>query len=260
MLNRPRRGRGSLTGVGIALTSGILLARSVLRPMRELEAGAKRFVAGELSFRLVPCSRDEISQLIQTFNAMAAALEENQRSLRELSVRDQLTGLFNHREFYRLLGEELARSRRYSHPLALLMLDIDYFKRVNDTYGHPAGDQALRRLPELIRSQLRVNDLPCRYGGEEFGLILPETGPEQALEVAERIRATVAREPIDLPDGGRLRISVSIGVAGAPRNGVDEERLVAAADLALYEAKRTGRNRVCMAASDDTAGLPRHAG
>ncbi len=247
-----------LAGVGIALGSGILLARSVLQPMRELEAGAKRFAAGELGFRLLPRSRDEISQLKQTFNSMAATLEENQLALRELSMRDQLTGLFNHREFYRLLGEELARSRRYGHPVSLLMLDIDYFKRVNDTYGHLAGDQVLRRLPDLIRSQLRVNDLPCRYGGEEFGLILPETGQQQALEVAERIRGVVAQEPIDLADGGRLRVSVSLGIATFPTGAANEERLVAAADLALYEAKRTGRNRVCVAAAEGTACLPRH--
>jgi two-component system, cell cycle response regulator len=240
-------------GVGIALSSGILLARSVLRPVRDLEAGARRFAAGELGFRLLPRGRDEIGQLKSTFNTMAAALEEHQRSLRELSVRDQLTGLYNHREFFRLLGEELERSRRYGHPLALLMLDLDYFKRVNDTYGHLAGDQVLRQLPELIRGQLRVSDLPCRYGGEEFGLILPETGREAALEVAERIRAVVARDPIELAEGGQLRISVSIGVATYPQLAADEERLVAAADLALYQAKRSGRNRVCLAPEGEAA-------
>lgn len=236
-----------LSGVGIAVVSGILLARSVLRPMRDLEAGTARFAAGELGFRLHPRSKDEISQLKLSFNAMAAALEENQRALRDLSVRDQLTGLFNHREFYHLLGVELARGQRYGHQVSLLMLDIDFFKRVNDTFGHLSGDQVLRRLPELIRGQLRINDLPCRYGGEEFGLILPETGSEQGLEVAERIRSVVAREPIELPDGGSLRITVSIGIATYPGVAQDEERLVSAADLALYQAKRTGRNRVCVA-------------
>lgn len=236
-----------LSGIGIAVASGILLARSVLRPMRDLEAGASRLAAGELGFRLIPRSEDEISQLKLRFNAMAAALEENQRCLRDLSVRDQLTGLYNHREFFRLLGEELARSLRYGHQVSLLMLDIDYFKRVNDTYGHLAGDQVLRRLPELIRGQLRINDLPCRYGGEEFGVILPETGTEQALEVAERVRSEIARIPIDLPDGGSLRVTVSVGIATFPGAGKSEESLLSAADLALYQAKRSGRNRICVA-------------
>lgn len=236
-----------LAGIGIAVVSGVLLARSVLRPMRELEAGTKRFASGELGFRLIPRSKDEISQLKLSFNTMAAALEENQRSLRDLSVRDQLTGLYNHREFYRLLGEELARSLRYGHQVSLLMLDIDYFKRVNDTYGHLAGDQVLRRLPELIRGQLRASDIPCRYGGEEFGVILPETAGAQALEVAERIRSVVAGEPIALPDGGSLRLTVSLGIATFPGGRANEERLVSAADLALYQAKRTGRNRICVA-------------
>jgi diguanylate cyclase (GGDEF)-like protein len=188
---------------------------------------------------------------------MAAKLEENQEALQELSVRDQLTGLFNHREFYRLLGEELARSLRYGHRLSLLMLDIDYFKRVNDSYGHLAGDQVLRRLPELIRRQLRVNDLPCRYGGEEFGVILPETGAEQALEVAERIRNGIAGIPIELPDGGSLRVTVSLGVATfSDGGGQSAESLVSAADLALYQAKRSGRNRVCVAAGDANADQP----
>lgn len=236
-----------LAGIGIAVVSGILLARSVLRPMRDLETGASRFAAGELGFRLIPRSKDEISQLKLSFNTMAAALEENQRSLRDLSARDQLTGLFNHREFYRLLSEELARSLRYGHQVSLLMLDIDYFKRVNDTFGHLAGDQVLRRLPELIRGQLRINDLPCRYGGEEFGVILPETGAEQALEVAERIRSVIARIPIELPDGGSLRVTVSLGIATFPNDAENEKSLVSAADLALYQAKHSGRNRICVA-------------
>lgn len=236
-----------LSGIGIAVVSGVLLARSVLRPMRDLEAGTKRFASGELGFRLIPRSKDELSQLKLSFNTMAAALEENQRSLRDLSVRDQLTGLYNHREFYRLLGEELARSLRYGHQVSLLMLDIDYFKRVNDTYGHLAGDQVLRRLPELIRGQLRASDIPCRYGGEEFGVILPETAGAQAMEVAERIRSVVAGESIALPDGGSLRITVSLGIATFPGGSANEEDLVSAADLALYQAKRTGRNRICVA-------------
>lgn len=237
-----------LSGIGIAVVSGILLARSVLRPMRDLEAGTSRFAAGELGFRLIPRSKDEISQLKLKFNTMAAALEENQRSLRELSARDQLTGLYNHREFYRLLGEELARSLRYGHQMSLLMLDIDYFKRVNDTFGHLAGDQVLRSLPELIRGQLRINDIPCRYGGEEFGVILPETAGEQAADVAERIRSVVAAAPIALPDGRALRVTVSLGIATFPKDAENEESLVSAADLALYQAKRTGRNRICVAA------------
>lgn len=240
-----------LSGVGIAVGSGIMLARSVLRPMRDLEAGTRRFAAGELGFRLIPRSQDEISQLKLSFNTMAAALEETQRSLRDLSARDQLTGLYNHREFYRLLEEELARSQRYGHQVSLLMLDIDYFKRVNDSYGHLAGDQVLRRLPELIRGQLRISDIPCRYGGEEFGVILPETTGVQAQEVAERIRSVVASQPIELPDGGSIRVTVSLGVATFPHDAQAEEHLVSAADLALYQAKRRGRNRVCVAAVGD---------
>ena len=184
---------------------------------------------------------------------------------------DGLTGLANHRVFYERLEQELARGRRYDAPVSLLMIDIDDFKELNDTYGHPAGDEALRRLGLLLAEQLRRGiDLPARYGGEEFAVILPNTGRrergapdgadaapprdggapapghrEGAEALAERLRRLVAASRLPLVDGAEpVSVRVSIGVASYPDMAGDMDDLVARADAALYAAKRAGKDRV----------------
>jgi len=143
------------------------------------------------------------------------------------------------------LAGEVARSRRHNRPFALLIMDIDHFKRYNDTYGHLAGDEALRRTGFLLKESVRSSDYAARYGGEEFILILPETGAEDGVEMAERILNQIAEKEMG-SDGSPLKVTVSVGVASFPRDGDDPHSLMKRADAALYEAKRRGRNRVVM--------------
>lgn len=172
-------------------------------------------------------------------------LESQRRMLADLAMRDGLTKLLNHRTFYTLLEKEVARTQRYEKPLSLLMLDIDHFKRVNDTYGHVAGDMILADLGSVISSQVRNLDSVCRYGGEEMSVILPETGVDAAAQMAERIRSAIEGHRFDVGQGQSIGITVSIGVASLPPPETSVEKLVAVADKALYEAKEGGRNKVC---------------
>ena len=236
---------GALTAaLATALLVGIALTRSVLTGLDALRQGAARLSAGELSHRVILVQRDELGELATMFNAMAEKLEQNQKMLYELATHDGLTGLYNHNTFDTLLADELARAQRFQRPLSLLLLDIDHFKRVNDTHGHQAGDAVLRGLSELLRREARAIDRVCRYGGEEITVILPETDPDAAANIAERMRAAVEAQPFDVDAGAPLHITISIGVASWPMPGDDAGTLVAAADAALYDAKRSGRNRI----------------
>jgi two-component system, cell cycle response regulator len=231
-------------GLGAAVGVGTGLARSILMPLRALEHSAHRFGAGDLSHRTPVPGQDELSRLGGTFNSMAEKLAQSQATLQELSIRDGLTGLVNYREFHRQLSEEADRFRRYGHPFSLLMLDIDHFKSVNDTYGHLAGDEALRVLADLIRREVRPVDLVARYGGEEFVMVLPETTAPGAMVVAERLRQRVAAHAIPLPAGHTLSLTVSVGVATYPDDTDSLQHLISVADQALYAAKAAGRNQV----------------
>ena len=144
-----------------------------------------------------------------------------------LSIRDPLTGLYNHREFFRLLGEEVERARRYGHPLSMLILDLDHFKRINDTYGHPIGDNALRTVAMRIREHLRHVDMAARYGGEEFSLLLPETTIVEAYDVAERLRQAIAAQPVTLFEEQAIFLTTSIGAATFPWYADSGDSLVA---------------------------------
>lgn len=171
---------------------------------------------------------------------------ENAR-LYTLAITDELTQLYSPRHFQVSLAEAMRRFSRYGEPVALLMLDLDHFKAVNDTHGHPAGDAVLREVARRVRASVRDVDLACRYGGEEFGVILSHTDAVGAGAVAERIRATVAGAPVVLEAGVGLSVTTSVGVAICPRDATTPEGFVHAADRALYRAKRSGRNRVCAA-------------
>jgi len=182
----------------------------------------------------------------------AAALERSLRyalnlgdtleQLNQLATHDDLTGLLNRREFDRLLHEEVDRTRRFARPVALVMFDLDHFKRVNDTYGHPAGDLVLKGVAEILERQARQTDAVARYGGEEFALILPETDSEAARAIAERIRVAVEQATF-MTDLGPLKITLSLGVATLPDVARLKQELIDQADQALYAAKRGGRNR-----------------
>jgi diguanylate cyclase (GGDEF)-like protein len=173
-------------------------------------------------------------------------IESNEKELQDLASHDGLTGLFNHRSFYSLLEDEIARAGRYKHPASLLLIDIDHFKRVNDSYGHQAGDEILRALSERLLSSMRCTDKICRYGGEEITIILPEADKPSANKIAENVRTMIAQKPFAIDNGQNIKITVSIGLATYPQHAEDLVLLVSAADTALYEAKGNGRNRVCV--------------
>jgi diguanylate cyclase (GGDEF)-like protein len=159
------------------------------------------------------------------------------------SLIDAVTQLRNHRYFQVRLREEMARCKRHGRPTALLLLDLDDFKHVNDTFGHAVGDQVLRDIGELLAENARSTDVVCRYGGEELAVILPETAITEATQVAERLRVAVQQRQ----DHRDVRVTLSAGVAVCPDHGMDADSLIGAADAAMYRAKRDGKNRVAVA-------------
>ncbi len=165
------------------------------------------------------------------------------------SLVDELTGAYNRRYLARVLSTEWNRTQRYNSPLSAAMLDLDHFKRINDVHGHLIGDEVLRTLVSMVRAQLRDTDHMVRYGGEEFLLLLPETGPTEATLVVERLRFLLARKPVYTGSGAEpLMVTFSAGIAATPMCGArDAEELVDLADAALLAAKRSGRDRICMA-------------
>ena len=173
-------------------------------------------------------------------------IENDEKELHELSRYDGLTDLYNHRTFYSLLEEEIERASRYNHSVSLLMLDIDHFKRVNDTYGHQAGDTVLRELSKRLKYRMRSTDFICRYGGEEIMIILTETDRIMAEKIAEDLRLLIEQQSFDIDNGQSLSITVSIGLATYPKHAQELQLLVSNTDKALYKAKEGGRNRVCV--------------
>lgn len=158
---------------------------------------------------------------------------------------DSLTGLFNFRHFQLMLEQELERTRRTGQTTSLVMVDLDHFKKINDRWGHETGNQVLQHCAGLITGTLRRIDIACRYGGEEFGLILPGTPLPRAVNAAERLRRVLADTPLQTPDG-KLHVSASMGVdMFAKGDGMSPVEFVQRVDAQLYQAKQQGRNRVC---------------
>ena len=184
------------------------------------------------------------------FEVRERRLFELERHLEQLATVDALSGAWNRRHFTHLSGTELQRARRYDRPVSLLLLDIDHFKKINDTFGHAVGDEAIRFLCSTCRQVLRQSDALGRLGGEEFGILLPETEIKAALAFAERLRAQINSACLPLNSQAEpLRFTTSIGVAVA-RPDDTFDTLLHRADVALYEAKNTGRNRVVTLESD----------
>jgi diguanylate cyclase (GGDEF)-like protein len=172
------------------------------------------------------------------------------QAVRRQALTDELTGLFNHRRFQEVISHEVERARRFETPLALVMLDLDDFKAVNDRHGHLQGDLVLREVARVLRDTAREVDEPARYGGEELAVALPQTDLDGARHFAERLRERIEALRVPRVDGtGSLRVTASLGVAALPQAASpgDKDALVAAADAALYEAKRLGKNRVAAA-------------
>lgn len=249
-----------LAGIGVAALVTILQIYPVVKLIGRLTAAAHAIASGHFSYR-VTTSRwapYDLHLLAESFNMMATQLEqyaftqkqqqqELQRRnelLERLSVTDALTQVGNHRAFQEHLHSQISLSCRKGLPLCLMLIDVDHFKQYNDTYGHLQGDVVLREVARLITENVRAYDFVARYGGEEFAVILPDTEPDTARKVAERIRQVIAQHQFP-----NRAVTVSIGVAGW-RTGVDSSHLIQQADSALYEAKRLGRNRVCLAPTE----------
>ena len=221
------------------------------------------------SLNLASCEATRFSQESSTdfierlANILSICLENslNHERLKHAGFTDPLTGIYNRRYLETRCLEEVANVRRYRTPLTCMFLDIDNFKRINDSFGHPAGDEVLRNVARQIKSQLRSNDVLARYGGEEFVVLLPQTGLGHASEIAERIRSTVALQPSQLNGKEAVPVTISIGIALAFEKLDKEDKdsaheLLSAADAALYSAKKGGRNRVVCADSEPLTSCP----
>lgn len=182
---------------------------------------------------------EEAKQQIAFLNARIKKLEQEVH-------RDELTGLHNRRHFNYAINQELERTRRSGQPTSLILLDIDHFKQVNDLYGHPVGDLAIQHVANAVIHGLRRLDIACRYGGEEYAIILPSTAVNTAIAVAGRLRQQIVDVPLILPEGRQLALSASLGVSAATEQSKDlsSRALVMLADKALYQAKNKGRNCV----------------
>jgi len=184
-------------------------------------------------------------ELLEVLGNQAATSIANAKLYEEierLAVTDGLTGLFNHRHFQETLAQEFNRLERFSEPISLLIIDIDHFKKINDSYGHPVGDAVLKKVSGIIRKTIRNIDIPARYGGEEFAVILLGTDTNGALKMAERLRKSIADAKFS-SEQNAFNVTVSIGISTNAREMRKKEDLVEQADKALYNAKRTGRNR-----------------
>lgn len=231
---RALKSDAATTNIPVVIFSGVNTCED---KVTAFDLGAADFVNKSLE------NSSDVAELKARLRAVLR-LERLLRLLAERAEVDGLTGLGNRVQFNRRWAQEYAEHVRYGNPLALLLLDIDHFKKINDTYGHPAGDEVLQEFARIVQTCCRTSDVACRYGGEEFAVILPSTHCADGVTVAERIRQTLSKTLF--PRHPEHHVTCSIGVAGTPLPGalVTAEQWIEAADKALYSAKHGGRNRV----------------
>ena len=220
----------------------------VVLPLERLSRAANEVAGGDLEVEVPASGGGEVAGLAVVFNDMVRQLRKGRAELERLSVTDELTGLANRRHLDAELLRETHRHRRHKRSFAILLLDIDRFKALNDSHGHQAGDEALRRFAKVLQGCVRGGDTVARFGGEEFLVILPETRAEGASTLAERIRAATEERRFEVDEAGTtVQVTVSIGLARFPDHATTPETLIEAADQALYQSKAGGRNRVTVA-------------
>ncbi|MBL8415268.1 MAG: GGDEF domain-containing protein [Propionivibrio sp.] len=229
-----------------------LIHRHLIRPLQMMSQTLSELRFGQPPSPVEASAMLEIREVEAAIGQLQKVMLENEQArqrLEFLATTDSLTSMFNRRHFMTLAEEEIKRAHRYARPICVGMADLDFFKRINDSYGHAVGDVVLQSMTALFAKALRHSDWVCRYGGEEFAFVFPETTPIEAQHLAERLRHFAAENRIELSDGICLRITLSVGLADASAGSLDEA--LKRADEALYEAKSRGRNRVVMAAASD---------
>lgn len=261
-----------LIGVGLIVTMvaiplGFVVVRRIVAPMGSLETAMERFSLGDFNVRSRVERRDEIGRLALAFNRMAdqhqqtherivrlnldleSRVAQRTRQLRELAVREPLTGLYNRRHFGEMLERCFAEASRYGHDLSCIMMDLDDFKGVNDTCGHHVGDEMLMVMARTINSQLRTSDVPARYGGDEFIILLPQTGAARAQVLSERIMEKFSKDMAErLP---QVHVGMSIGISSLRSvEAPSADAVIRAADRSLYRAKAAGKNCIVMAGEE----------
>ncbi len=248
-------------GLGWLLASGTPLAPATSGLSTGLSAGGLAvflLMVSHLNFQRTLKLRDTREALRRSEQALQSANDALRQQIDEINVlqarlseqanRDPLTGLYNRRYLDTTLARELGRCQREGQPLSLMLIDLDHFKQINDSWGHPAGDEVLRQLADLLESHARLADVACRYGGEEFLLLLPGMPLHVAVERAERWRQDFAATTILFGELA-IRATLSVGIASYPGDGGSAQALIRAADQALYQAKHGGRNRVAASAA-----------
>lgn len=221
----------------------------------EKEIAINKMIMAVLS---IPTAAALLTIIFFLVSRLAGKLSDAYRTIEHMSITDELTQIYNRRHFHTRLREEIARHIRYHHPLSLLMLDIDHFKKVNDEYGHLVGDRILAGVAGAVKSNTRSVDVVARYGGEEIVVVLPETDENSAAVTAEKIRKSIERCDFMSMEGEKIRVTASIGISSmnmvVNRNNKESERLVKLADDALYAAKEAGRNKVVLSKGNEKTG------
>ena len=249
---RPRAAY-ALSLFALVLFAGVMAVMAVREPARyapEVEIG--HFLMLAVMLPAVAMLMARMSRIRQRLSQQREELARALAQLQVIATRDELTGLPNRRQMQALMDQELLRSQRHRHDFCIAVLDLDHFKLVNDTHGHAAGDEVLRRFAAAAQAALRGTDVLARWGGEEFLVLLPDTGMPLARSGMERLREQIAAMPVDLASGARVSLTVSIGLTGY-RRGETLAQTLARADQWLYQAKAEGRNRTCIDPGPDAA-------